>query len=122
MVHQPDSFTMERSGSIVKLRWNEGVSITLADVVRSGEALQDLTGGDVKGLAVYVRKLVRVDPEARELIIGADIAPKVALICADPVDAVITGFAHQSMSCTRFFSTEEEALEWLQEDDEEHDD
>jgi len=108
-----DSFTMAWHGTYVSLLWHEGVRITLDHARRSGEVLADLMGGKRIGLAVYVRRLVRIDPEAREAIMAADMAPRVALIGGDPVDAVITAFARQSIASTRYFQHEGEALAWL---------
>lgn len=108
-----DPFIMERHGSFVSLRWHEGVTITLADAVRSEQVFVELTRGTRLGLAVYVRKVVRIDREAREAIRQGDVAPRIALIGSDPVDAVIAAFAHQSATETRYFEHEEEAFAWL---------
>lgn len=108
-----EPFSMERHGSYVSLRWHEGVTVTLADVVRSEKVLAELTRGARLGLAVYVRKVVRIDPEAREAIKQGDVSPRIALIGSDPVDAVVAAFAHQSVTETRYFEHEEEAFAWL---------
>jgi hypothetical protein len=38
----------------------------------------------------------------------------VALIGDSPVDEVLAGFAHQSLTDTRYFTSEEAGLAWLQ--------
>jgi hypothetical protein len=54
-----------------------------------------------------------ITPEARVGMAAYRGFTRVALVGADAVDEVMSGFSHRSPTTTRYFTSESEALTWL---------
>lgn len=110
-----DSFSAHLDRGILRLRWNRGVEIGHADAVAAARALAEFHGPAVLPLLVHMHGITGITPEARVGMAAYRGFSRVALVGADSVDEVMSGFSHRSPTTTRFFTAETEALNWLRE-------
>ena len=110
-----DSFSAHLDRGILRLRWNRGIEITHSDAVAAARALAEFHGPAALPLLVHMHGIAGVTPEARVGMAAYRGYTRVALVGADAVDEVMSGFSHRSPTTTRYFTSETEALTWLRE-------
>ena len=110
-----DSFSAHLDRGILRLRWNRGIEITHSDAVAAAHALAEFHGPAALPLLVHMHGIAGVTPEARVGMAAYRGYTRVALVGADAVDEVMSGFSHRSPTTTRYFTSETEALTWLRE-------
>ena len=108
-----DPFSAHLDRGVLTLRWNRGVEITHAVAVAAARALAEFHGPAALPLLVHMHGISGVTPEARVGMASYRGFSRVALVGADAVDEVMSGFSHRSPTTTRFFTSEIEALTWL---------
>ncbi len=108
-----DSFSAHLDKGILRLRWNRGVEITHATAVAAARALAEFHGPTNLPLLVHMHGITGITPEARVGMAAYQGFTRVALVGADAVDEVMSGFSHRSPTTTRYFTSETEALAWL---------
>lgn len=109
-----DQFTVRREANVLFLRWAPGAHITYLVAVEAARALRHISNGETLPLVV---SMSGIDGLALKARMGMNTYPgfsAVALIGDSPVDEVLAGFSHQSLTDTRYFTSEEAALAWLQ--------
>ncbi|WP_104119276.1 hypothetical protein [Arthrobacter sp. B1805] len=109
-----DQFTVHREANVLFLRWAPGAHITYLVAVEAARALRHISDGETLPLVV---SMAGIDGLALKARMGMNTYPGfsvVALIGDSPVDEVLSGFSHQSLTDTRYFISEEAALAWLQ--------
>jgi hypothetical protein len=108
-----DPFSAHLDRGVLTLRWNRGVEITHDVAVAAARALAAFHGPAALPLLVHMHGISGVTPEARVGMASYRGFARVALVGADAVDEVMSGFSHRSPTTTRFFTSETEALAWL---------
>ncbi|MEG9247099.1 STAS/SEC14 domain-containing protein [Arthrobacter sp. Soc17.1.1.1] len=108
-----DLFSAHLDKGILRLRWNRGVEITHAAAVAAARALAEFHGPTHLPLLVHMHGISGITPEARVGMASYRGFTRVALVGADAVDEVMSGFSHRSPTVTRYFTSETEALAWL---------
>ena len=66
-------------------------------------------------LLVHIGSVNRITPLARQLLIDDTCSARTAVLGIDPIAMVITAFAYNSATLTKYFTSETEAIAWLQE-------
>ncbi|MGV0110843.1 DUF7793 family protein [Arthrobacter sp. CP30] len=110
-----DQFAVRRDSDVLFLRWTPGTRITHLLAIEAALALKHLSDGQTLPLIVTMSGIDGLALKAR---MGMNAYPgfsAVALIGDSPVDEVLSGFSHQSMTDTRYFTSEGAGLAWLEE-------
>lgn len=106
-------FTASVGDEFLRLNWKPGVRIEYADAVEAALALHTLQGEEPMPLLVNIVGLRGVTAGARAGMNAYRSYPKVALVGDNPMGAVLTAFSGRSQTPTRYFTSEEEAIQWL---------
>jgi hypothetical protein len=110
-----DQFAVDRKHDVLFLRWEGGVRITHAMAVDAATALKELSDGQVLPLVVVMGGIDGLTLRTRMEMNSYCGFSIVALIGDGPVDEVLAGFAHNSQTRTRYFTSESDALGWIEE-------
>ncbi|WP_159616571.1 hypothetical protein [Arthrobacter zhaoguopingii] len=110
-----DQFTAGRSDNVLYLRWTSGIQITHPAAVKAARELEVLSAGDNLPLIVEMGGIDGLTLQARLGMNAYRGFARVALIGDGPVDEVLAGFAYASPTSTRYFTSEADALQWIQE-------
>lgn len=106
-------FVVALKDGVLSLRWARGVRITHALAVEAAAALRALTDGQILPLVVLMRGIEGLTLKTRLGMNAYRGFSMVALIGDSPVDEVLAGFAHNSSTPTRYFTSETDALSWI---------
>lgn len=104
--------------SILRLRWERGISIAEEDARRAMDRVNDLCDGARHPMLVDMATTKAVSRGARTVFGLPCSASRIALLGASQVDKVIANFilGVSSLPCpTKFFTSEPAALVWLKE-------
>ena len=103
-----------RKEGIIHLAWQPGVNLTDADVRAAMDKVDEVASGKPRPLLVEMTDTT-VSSLGRAAFSWPSAASRIALLGSSPVDAVVASFRHpDSFPCpTRFFTSVEQALEWL---------
>ncbi|KNC19041.1 hypothetical protein AC792_08685 [Arthrobacter sp. RIT-PI-e] len=113
-------YQLEDAGNYVRLTWCPKITIDARDVVSAAEAITALSPERSRPLVMSIGVAEHITPEARQLLIRNICSSRTAIIGADDVGRVLTAFTHRSVTPTRYFTTTEEALDWVLDDTGEH--
>lgn len=108
-----DDFTVSLESGLLRLYWTPGTFITYEMAVKAARALEKLSGGHRMPLLVNAAGVTGLAPEARAGMNAYRGFSITALLGDEPVGSVLTAFARQSSTPTRYFSDENDALNWL---------
>ncbi|MUK03252.1 hypothetical protein GM708_15885 [Vibrio cholerae] len=109
-----DQFKVRREDDVLFLQLMPGVHVSHRLAVEAARALKHISDGDTLPLVV---SMAGIDGVALKARMGMNTYPgfsAVALIGDSPVDEVLAGFSHQSLTDTRYFTSKEAGLAWLQ--------
>jgi hypothetical protein len=101
---------------VLHLRWPRGAAISEADAENAMRRVNELCGDDRHPMLVDMATTERVSRGARAVFGRPCQASRIALLGASPVDRVMANFALgvSRLPCpTRFFTSREDAMEWL---------
>jgi hypothetical protein len=107
-------FTAQRADDVLYLRWAPAVQITHPVAVEAARGLEALSGGATLPLIVVMGGIDGVTLQARLGMNSYSGFARIALVGDGPVDEVLAGFAYSSPTSTRYFTSESEALAWIQ--------
>lgn len=113
-------FSLEDAGDYVCLRWSPGITVESADVVSGTTAVTAASPDGPRPLLVRIGLIEHITSAAKQLLIRDISSSRTAIIGADDVGRVLTAFTHRSVTPTRYFTHDEEAIEWLLDDTHEH--
>ena len=109
-----DQFVVARDDDVLFLRWAPGVRITHALAVDAAVALNQLSKGLILPLVVVMSGIDGLTLKTRMSMNAYQGFSVVALVGDGPVDEVLAGFAHGSLTRTRYFTDEESARSWIE--------
>ncbi|WP_146069715.1 hypothetical protein [Arthrobacter sp. B0490] len=108
-----DQFVVGRDDEVLFLRWLPGVRITHALAVEAATALSQLSRGVILPLVVVMGGIDGLTLKTRIEMNAYQGFSVVALVGDGPVDEVLAGFAHGSLTRTRYFTDEDAARSWV---------
>ncbi|MDQ0734724.1 DUF7793 family protein [Arthrobacter agilis] len=108
-----DQFTAARSNDVLFLRWKAGVHIAHALAVEAATSLRVLSDEQILPLVVVMGGINGLTTKARMGMNAYRGFSMVGLVDDGPVDEVLAGFAHNSRTPTRYFTSESNALAWI---------
>ncbi len=109
-----DQFVVARNDDVLFLRWAPGVSITHALAVEAATALNQLSNDLILPLVVVMGGIDGLTLKTRMGMNAYRGFSIVALVGDGPVDEVLAGFAHGSLTHTRYFTDEDTARSWVE--------
>jgi hypothetical protein len=101
---------------IIHLKWKPGIVLDGDDVHAAIATLNEITDGSEYPMLVDMGTTKAVTRQAKSAFQIPCAASRIALLGSSPVDRVIANFtiARQTLPCpTRFFTSRDEALNWL---------
>ena len=101
---------------IIYLVWKPGIVLDGNDVHAAIATLHEIAGGSEYPMLVDMGTTKAVTRQAKSAFQIPCAASRIALLGSSPVDRVIANFtiARQTLPCpTRFFTSRDEALNWL---------
>ncbi|MCU1515735.1 MAG: hypothetical protein JWQ75_456 [Pseudarthrobacter sp.] len=101
---------------IIYLVWKPGIVLDGVDVHAAMATLSEITGGSGHPMLVDMGTTKAVTRQAKSVFQIPSAASRIALLGSSPVDRVIANFTmeRQALPCpTRFFTSRNEALNWL---------
>ncbi|MDQ0799896.1 STAS/SEC14 domain-containing protein [Arthrobacter sp. SLBN-112] len=102
---------------IIHLIWEPKVRIEIQDAQAAMAAVNDIAGDGNYPMLVDMATTENVSREARGVFSIPCAANRIALLGASPVDRIIANFflgVHIPPCPTRFFTSREESMKWLQ--------
>lgn len=111
--------TIELSGQVLHLRWAPGATVTEKDAAVLMQRARDLSAGRNLPLLVEMTGMTWIDRAAQDAFAGTWPLSRAAIVGTSPVDAAIANFymaRHKPAHPTRFFTSVDEALAWLEAD------
>ncbi|MGO4234528.1 DUF7793 family protein [Pseudarthrobacter sp. YAF2] len=102
---------------IIHLIWQPKVRIEVQDAQAAMAAVNDIAGDGNYPMLVDMATTENVSREARGVFSIPCAANRIALLGASPVDRIIANFflgVHIPPCPTRFFTSREESMKWLQ--------
>ncbi|KNC19532.1 hypothetical protein AC792_05845 [Arthrobacter sp. RIT-PI-e] len=109
-------YKLEDAGDYVRLTWCPKITIEARDVVAATAAITELSPERSRPLVMSIGVAEHITPDARRLLIRNVSSSRTAIIGQDDVGRVLTAFAHRSVTPTRYFTDDEEALGWVLDD------
>jgi hypothetical protein len=110
---------------ILHLRWDTACTITAGDAHAVLHLTDTLVGTESHPLLVDMETTKTVTREARQIFVAPSTNSRVALLGSSPVDRMIANFFfgfNRPPIPTQFFTSREQAVAWLQSEDNEHPD
>jgi hypothetical protein len=104
------------SDGVLRLRWNPGIHISEQAALDAMALVNTLSGENRYPMIVYMATTASVHRKARAVFGKPCAASAIALLGASPVDRVIANFilGVSTLPCpTRFFTSEDEAEQWI---------
>lgn len=108
--------TLDESG-VIQLRWPRAASISQADAEAAMRGVNELCGDRRHPMLVDMATTAQVSRGARSVFGKPCQASRIALLGASPVDKVLANFilGLNKLPCpTRFFTSRDDAMGWLQ--------
>ena len=106
-------FEVSAEDGLLRLDWLPGDRIEYADAVEAALALFTLCNDEPMPLLVTIVGIRSVSAEARAGMNAYRGFTKVAVVGDNPMGAVLAAFSRRSLTPTRYFSDETQALRWL---------
>lgn len=113
-------YLLEDVGDYVCLQWSSGIILETADVVSAAAAITAVSPEGPRPLLLRIGLVEHITAEAKQLLIRDICSSRIAILGADDVGRVLTAFSHRSVTPTRYFTDDVEALDWLLDDTREH--
>lgn len=110
-----DSFTASHEDGFLRLHWRPGVFVTYETAVQAARTLEGLSGGQALPILVDITGVTGLSPEARAGMIAYRGFSVVALVGDHPMGTVLAAFARQSPIPSAYFTSQQEAMQWLSE-------
>jgi hypothetical protein len=104
---------------VIQLKWARGVSISEADAEAAMSGVNELCGALRHPMLVDMATTAQVSRGARAVFGRPCQASRIALLGASPVDKVLANFIlgiNRPPCPTRFFTSRQEATDWLLKD------
>lgn len=114
------SYRLEDAGDYLCLQWLSGSIVGTAEVVSANAAITAASLEGRRPLLVRIGLVEHISAEAKQLLIRDVASARIAVVGDDDVGRVLTAFTYRSVTPTRYFTTDAEALEWLFDDIREH--
>lgn len=112
--------TIELSGALLHLKWVPGDVVTERDAVALMERARALSAGRTLPLLVEMTGLEHIEQGALKAFAGTWPLRRAAVVGTSPVDQTIATFytgRHKPVHPTRYFTSMDEAMAWLKEED-----
>ncbi|MDQ0146025.1 DUF7793 family protein [Pseudarthrobacter niigatensis] len=111
--------TIELSGGLLHLKWSPGDVVTERDARTLMHRARALSGGRALPMLVEMTGLEWIDQGALKAFAGTWPVKCAAVVGTSPVDQTLADFymgRHKPAHPTRYFTSMDEALAWLNED------
>lgn len=111
--------TIELSGKLLHLKWEHGDVVTERDAEAMMKRAKVLSAGRTLPLLVEMTGVAWIDQGALKAFAGTWPLTRAAVVGTSPVDQTIADFytgRHKPVHPTRFFTSMDEALAWLEEE------
>lgn len=111
--------TIELAGAVLHLKWAPGDVVTEGDAVALMKRARELSGGRPLPMLVEITGLQWIDQGALKAFAGPWPLTRAAVVGSSPVDRTLADFytgRHKPVHPTRFFTSADEAMAWLEED------
>lgn len=106
-------YALTDDGAFLRLRWAAGVTIGADDVRSTMAAVTAASPGGKRPLLVNIGLVDGITLEARHLLIEDTCSLRTGVVGIDEVGKVLTAFNYRSVTPSRYFTDEAEALAWL---------
>ncbi len=106
-------YTLTDDGAFLRLRWAAGVTMGQEDVHSTIAAVTAASPGGRRPLLVSIGLVEGITAEARHLLIEDTCSSRTAVVGVDEMGKVLTAFNYRSVTPSRYFTDEADALEWL---------
>jgi hypothetical protein len=106
-------FTLRDDGDLLRLIWAPGVTIEEADVRATMAAVTAASPEGKRPLLVMIGLVEAITLEARHLLIEDTCSLRTGVVGVDEVGKVLTAFNYRSVTPSRYFTNEADALGWL---------
>lgn len=106
-------YTLTDDGAFLRLRWAAGVTIGAADVRSTTAAVTAASPAGRRPLLVNIGLVDAITPDARQLLIEDTCSLRTGVVGVDEVGKVLTAFNYRSVTPSRYFTDEADAVEWL---------
>ncbi len=106
-------YTLTDDGGFLRIAWAPGVTIRADDVRSTMAAVTAASPGGKRPLLVNIGLVEAITLEARHLLIEDTCSLQTAVVGVDAVGKVLTAFNYRSVTPSRYFTDEDEAVEWL---------
>jgi hypothetical protein len=106
-------FTLTDDGAVLRLAWAAGVTIEADDVHATMAAVTAASPQGKRPLLVTIGLVEAITLEARHLLIEDTCSLRTGVVGVDEVGKVLTAFNYRSVTPSRYFTNEPDALAWL---------
>lgn len=106
-------FTLTDDGAVLRLAWAAGVTIEADDVHATMAAVRAASPRGKRPLLVTIGLVEAITLEARHLLIEDTCSLRTGVVGVDEVGKVLTAFNYRSVTPSRYFTNEPDALAWL---------
>ncbi|WDF33029.1 hypothetical protein PTW37_14425 [Arthrobacter agilis] len=106
-------FTLTDDGDVLRLAWAAGVTIEASDVRETMAAVTAASPHGKRPLLVRIGLVDAISLEARHLLIEDTCSLRTGVVGVDEVGRVLTAFNYRSVTPSRFFTDESDAIAWL---------
>lgn len=102
---------------ILYIVWHSGVVITEEDARAAVNGIREVTEANPKPLLVNVSGVESIERPARNVFLQSATSTRVALLGSSMVDRIVAAFynsvSNSAATPTRFFTSREQAVQWL---------
>ena len=106
-------YILTDDGAFLRLRWAAGVTMGEKDIHSTIAAVTAASPGGRRPLLVSIGLVEGITAEARHLLIEDTCSSRTAVVGVDEMGKVLTAFNYRSVTPSRYFTDEADALEWL---------
>lgn len=106
-------YRLTDDGAYLRLRWRPGIRLVADDVHATMAAVTAASPHGRRPLLVDLGPLDGITAEARDLLIEDTCSLRTGVIGVDEVTRVITAFNYRSVTPSRYFTDEAEAIAWV---------
>lgn len=106
-------YTLTDDGAFLRLRWAAGVTIEADDVQATMAAVTAASPAGKRPLLVNIGLVAAITLDARRLLIEDTCSLRTGVVGVDEVGKVLTAFNYRSVTPSRYFTVEAEAIAWL---------
>ncbi|MCU1631983.1 MAG: hypothetical protein JWM61_635 [Micrococcaceae bacterium] len=114
--HSVQRFTLSDDGDFLRLRWAPGVTMQAEDIRSTIAAVTAASPRGKRPLLVHIGLVERISLEAKQLLMNDTCSTRTAVVGVDDVGRVLTAFNYRSVTPSRYFTKEADAVAWLKEE------